>query len=168
MHACPCIHVCRRPPRFMCGGAAAGGRAVISLHRERRSDEQQEGPFEACPPWPIKATLWNVPTSDASVQDIKSFLFLSVFHCSLVFSLLVLTCGVPGVAGNLLCQKEEWGQHSAKCEDHTCNWTGRVSANETRSGTFCPPFVFSNCELIGLCHSQKNQTLCVYQLAFKR
>ena len=39
---------------------------------------------------------------------------------------------VPGVAGDLLCQKEERRQHSAKCEDHTCNWTGRVSVRMSR------------------------------------
>lgn len=43
---------------------------------------------------------------------------------------------VPGVAGDLLCQKEEWRQHTAKCEDHTCNWTGRVSDSMLRPGSF--------------------------------
>lgn len=44
-----------------------------------------------------------------------------------ISSLSVHSFYVLGVAGDLLCQKEEWRQHSAKCEDHTCNWAGRVS-----------------------------------------
>ena len=34
---------------------------------------------------------------------------------------------IAGVAGDLLRQKEERRQRSAKCEDHACNGTGRVS-----------------------------------------
>lgn len=44
----------------------------------------------------------------------------------LIVCMLVYGCFL-GVAGGLLCQKEEWRQHPAKCEHHTCNRTGRVS-----------------------------------------
>lgn len=111
---------------------------------------------------------------------------LSVLYMSVcLISLSVLSWYVPGVAGDLLCQKEEWRQHSAKCEDHTCNWTGRVSDSMLRHGSFrlakCKlPFLQPNDYtgwvmigslfsgvIISFCHSQKNQTLCVYQPAFK-
>lgn len=103
--------------------------------------------------------------------------FLNV-HCLFCFLLVSLDRSFPGVAGDLLRQKEEWRQHSAKCEDHTCNWTGRVSDSVPEPCTFsrasCKityPYkllldnirIGHNCIILYLffCHSQKNQTLCV-------
>lgn len=60
----------------------------------------------------------------------------SSVHYVFVCFMSSLGCYVLGVAGDLLCQKEEWRQHSAKCEDHTCNWTGRVSDSMLRRGLF--------------------------------
>lgn len=80
-----------------------------------------------------------------------------------MLNIIVSHCCAAGVAGDLLCQKEEWRQHSAECENHTCNRTGRVSeAGQNRSSLI---FISLSDEV--MCRPQKNQTLCVYQQAFK-
>lgn len=67
---------------------------------------------------------------------VPKYVPMSLNYVSVCFisSVSVLAYDVLGVAGDLLCQKEEWRQHSAKCEDHTCNWTGRVSDSMLRPG----------------------------------
>lgn len=87
----------------------------------------------ACP-FPIKAC--GCPPQSAAQTPTELHTYLSDVFKSYIFSFCdkwlnnwshdLFLC-FPGMAGDLLCQKEEWRQHSAKCEDHTCNWAGRVS-----------------------------------------
>ncbi|KAM7405898.1 hypothetical protein PAMP_000313 [Pampus punctatissimus] len=85
----------------------------------------------------IGKEIIEVPKSEKNKPDlletinscIRKGKSVSVHH---IASLLLLAYYVPGVAGNLLCQKEEWRQHSTKCEDHTCNWTGRSDKSSER------------------------------------
>lgn len=50
---------------------------------------------------------------------VPKYVPMSLNYVSVCFisSVSVLAYDVLGVAGDLLCQKEEWRQHSAKCED---------------------------------------------------
>ncbi|KAL7980088.1 hypothetical protein Chor_001356 [Crotalus horridus] len=39
---------------------------------------------------------------------------------------LAVMSEITRMARNLLYQKEKWREHTTKCEDHTCHWTGRA------------------------------------------